>query len=86
MDHGEREAISLASELKADWLLIDERSGERVASILGLKTIGALMDVPRLALARRFRAGEDVVDALDRLTGRKDEPLAAFSGEYVPFE
>jgi protein ImuB len=49
----------------------------RTLERLGLKTIGALIDMPRLALARRFRGGEDVVDALDRLTGRKDEPLTA---------
>ncbi len=49
----------------------------RTLERLGLKTIGALLDMPRLALARRFRGGEDVVDALDRLTGRKDEPLTA---------
>jgi protein ImuB len=35
------------------------------------------MDVPRLALARRFRGAEDVVDALDRAVGRKPEPLTA---------
>ena len=49
----------------------------RTLDRLGLKTIGALMDVPRLALARRFRGGEDVVDALDRALGRKPEPLTA---------
>ena len=49
----------------------------RTLERLGLKTIGALMDMPRLALARRFRGAEDVVEALDRLTGHKDEPLTA---------
>ena len=49
----------------------------RTLERLGLKTIGALIDMPRLALARRFRGGEDVVDALDRLLGRKPEPLTA---------
>jgi protein ImuB len=49
----------------------------RTLERLGLKTIGALMDMPRLALARRFRGGEDVVDALDRMLGRKPEPLTA---------
>jgi protein ImuB len=44
---------------------------------LGLKTVGALIDMPRLALARRFREGEDVIDALDRMLGRKPEPLTA---------
>jgi protein ImuB len=47
----------------------------RTLERLGLKTIGALMELPRLALARRFRDGEDVVDALDRALGRKTEPL-----------
>jgi protein ImuB len=49
----------------------------RTLERLGLKTVGALIDVPRLALARRFRGGEDVVDALDRALGRKLEPLTA---------
>ncbi len=44
---------------------------------LGLKTIGALLEMPRLALARRFRGAEDVVDAFDRALGRKPEPLTA---------
>jgi protein ImuB len=51
---------------------------------LGLKTIGALMDMPRLALARRFRDGEDIVDALDRALGRKPEPLTAAADEPSP--
>ena len=42
----------------------------RTLERLGLKTIGALMDVPRLALARRFRGAENVVDALDRILGQ----------------
>lgn len=44
---------------------------------LGLKTLGSLFDIPRIALARRFRDGENVVDALDRMLGRKPEPLTA---------
>ena len=49
----------------------------RTLERLGLKTLGALMEMPRLALARRFRGAEDVVEALDRMTGRKPEPLTA---------
>lgn len=49
----------------------------RTLDRLGLKTIGALLDLPRLALARRFRGAEDVIDALDRMLGRKPEPLTA---------
>lgn len=49
----------------------------RTLERLGLKTVGALIDMPRLALARRFRGAEDVVDALDRALGKKPEPLTA---------
>jgi protein ImuB len=50
---------------------------------LGLKTVGALLAMPRLALARRFKDGA-VVDALDRLFGRKAEPLVAAPGDTLP--
>jgi protein ImuB len=56
----------------------------RTLERLGLKTVAALMGMPRLALARRFRAGEDVVDALDRALGRKPEPLTAAADEAPP--
>jgi protein ImuB len=56
----------------------------RTLERLGLKTIGALTDVPRLALARRFRGAEDVVDALDRALGRKPEPLTAAPADSPP--
>ena len=56
----------------------------RTLERLGLKTIGALLDLPRLALARRFRGGEDVVDALDRVVGRKPEPLTAAPTDPPP--
>ena len=56
----------------------------RTLERLGLKTIGALNDVPRLALARRFRGAQDVVDALDRAIGRKPEPLTAAQEEPRP--
>jgi protein ImuB len=56
----------------------------RTLERLGLKTIGALMGVPRLALARRFRGAENVVDALDRALGRKPEPLTAAPADPSP--
>ena len=56
----------------------------RTLERLGLKSIGALLAVPRLALARRFRGVEDVVDALDRALGRKGEPLTAPPAEPPP--
>jgi protein ImuB len=56
----------------------------RTLERLGLKTIGALEALPRLALARRFRGAENVVDALDRLAGRKPEPLTALAENPPP--
>jgi protein ImuB len=56
----------------------------RTLERLGLKTIGALGGVPRLALARRFGGAENVVDALDRALGRKPEPLTAASADPSP--
>ncbi|MEA3059255.1 MAG: protein ImuB, partial [Sphingomonadales bacterium] len=56
----------------------------RTLERLGLKTIGALIAVPRLALARRFRGAEDVVEALDRMTGRKPEPLTTAPPDPLP--
>lgn len=40
LDEGESEAITLAQEIHADWLLIDERMGTKMAEELGLHPIG----------------------------------------------
>ncbi len=42
LDQGEAEAIALAIELKADWLLLDERDGRKIARQLGLNITGVL--------------------------------------------
>jgi predicted nucleic acid-binding protein len=42
LDIGEAEAITLALELKADLLLIDERKGKLVADRLSVRNIGVL--------------------------------------------
>jgi protein ImuB len=56
----------------------------RTLERLGLKTIGSLIGMPRLALARRFRGAEDVVEALDRMLGRKPEPLTGAPVDRPP--
>ena len=42
LDPGEAEAISLAVEIKADWLLMDERLGRQTARHFGLGNIGLI--------------------------------------------
>jgi len=80
---GERGLIEQLAQLHVSALRL-EKDTVRTLERLGLKTIGALMEVPRLALARRFRGAENVVDALDRALGRKDEPLTAVRVDPPP--
>jgi predicted nucleic acid-binding protein len=42
LDDGEREALALALEIRADAILIDEENGREVATELGLRRIGIL--------------------------------------------
>ncbi len=42
LDRGEAESIALAVQVKAEWTLLDEREGRRVAKSLGLKVVGVL--------------------------------------------
>ena len=56
----------------------------RTLELLGLKTIGQLAGVPRRSLARRFREADNPLDALDRMLGRKAEPLTAAPCDTPP--
>jgi uncharacterized protein len=42
LDRGESEAIALAIELQAEWTILDEREGRRIAKSLGLNVTGIL--------------------------------------------
>jgi protein ImuB len=83
LPRGERGLAALLAPLPVSALRLPPET-IRTLERLGLKTIGALAQVPRRALARRFRAGGDPLDALDRALGRKPEPLIATPCEPPP--
>ena len=63
LDPGERAAIALALELRADRLLIDERDGRAVAARLGIPVAGTLAVLRDAAVAGHV----DLATAFDRL-------------------
>lgn len=63
LDAGEAAAISLARELKADALLIDERDGRKAAAARGIAIVGTLGVLERAALRQLI----DLPQAIDRL-------------------
>lgn len=76
---GPDEVAELLAPLPVVALRIDSDTA-RLLTRLGLKTIGALMEVPRVALMRRFdRIAEDrnPLVLLDRALGRLGDPLNA---------
>lgn len=64
LDSGEAVALSLAVEIHADAVLMDERRGHEVARQLGLQTIGVLGVLLRAKAAKIIPAVKPLVDAL----------------------
>lgn len=69
LDSGEAAALSLAVEIHADAVLLDERRGHEVAVQLGLRTIGILGILLRAKSAGFLPAMKPVMDALQRDAG-----------------
>jgi predicted nucleic acid-binding protein len=66
LHHGEAEAIALARQLRADWLLTDDAAERLVAQSLGLEVHGSL-GVVLWAAAMRHLSHAEAESALDRL-------------------
>jgi protein ImuB len=80
---GERDLAAQLAPLSVAALRLPPEPTQ-VLERLGLKTIGALAGVPRRSLARRFREADNPLDALDRVLGRRPEPLSASPAEPPP--
>ncbi len=74
LDRGESEAIALAIELKADWTLLDEREGRKVAKSLGLKVTGVLGILLRAKQVGEVDSLQPVIDDLINEAGFRIAP------------
>jgi predicted nucleic acid-binding protein len=84
LDVGEREAISLASELQADALIIDEPDGREAAQRQGLRVIGTLRVLYDAAEAGLCEL-EQAYDRLQQTTFRAHPRLfRAFLDAHIP--
>ncbi|MGK7901811.1 MAG: DUF3368 domain-containing protein [Hormoscilla sp.] len=67
LDRGEQDVILLAQEIQADWVLIDEKMGRRIATELGFDvkgTLGVLLIAYQIGLISR----DTVREALQELS------------------
>lgn len=66
---GEAEALALALELNADWILLDERTARRLAASLGLRHTGLLGVLAKAKERSLIPAVKPLMDALRRDAG-----------------
>lgn len=74
LDRGEAEAIALAIELNADWMLLDEREGRKVAKSLGLKVTEILGILLRAKQLGEIESLQLVIDDLINKAGFRIAP------------
>ncbi len=80
LDRGEAEAIALAIKLEADWTLLDEREGRKVAKSLGLNVTGILGILLRAKQVGELESLQFAIDDLMNKAGFRIAPelLAQF--------
>lgn len=74
LDDGEAAAITLASEMKANLILIDERDGRRVAKSLGLQVTGVLGILLRAKQTNKLESVQPIIEKLITLAGFRISP------------
>lgn len=66
LDRGEAEAIVLAKEVKADYLLVDEKKARRIARNSGLRVMGTLGVVALGMKKGLLPAIDPILDSLEQ--------------------
>jgi len=74
LDRGEAEAIALAIELKANWTLLDEREGRKLAKSLGLNVTGILGILLRAKQLGELESLQPIIDELINKAGFRIAP------------
>jgi predicted nucleic acid-binding protein len=69
LDGGEAEAIALALELQAEWTLLDERDGRKVAKSLGLQVTGILGILLRAKQSGELSSLQAIIEDLTQKAG-----------------
>jgi predicted nucleic acid-binding protein len=69
LDNGEAEAITLAVQAKAQWILLDEKEGRKIAKSLGLRVAGILGILLRARQEGRLPSMQKAMDQLRNLAG-----------------
>ena len=64
LDNGEAAAITLAVQVKAEWILLDEKEGRKIAKSLGLKVAGILGILLRARHEGRLPSLQTAMDQL----------------------
>ena len=69
LDRGESEAIALALQVKADWILVDEREARKICKSIGLRVTGILGIILKARKNGKLVSLEEVLDDLINKAG-----------------